>query len=124
MGGGKDPGQQIGHGHALREGRYLDARAHGGCDVEGQASRVEVAFAQRIGVALANPRLGVRIRGRTRADADALCRDILDQTGVVLTPGLDFGVIGAKRFIRVSYATSMANLEEAIKRLRAYLPKR
>ena len=28
---------------------------------------------QRIGVALANPRLGVRIRGRTRADADALC---------------------------------------------------
>ena len=29
--------------------------------------------ASDIGVALANPRLGVRIRGRARADADALC---------------------------------------------------
>src|SRR5690606_10953864 len=47
---------------------------HGGRDVEGQAGRVEVALAQRIGVALANPRLGVRIRGRTCADADTLAR--------------------------------------------------
>jgi hypothetical protein len=69
--------QQVGHGHALREGRHLDARPHGGRDVEGQAGRVEVAFAQRIGVALANPRLGVRIRGRTRADADALAVRLL-----------------------------------------------
>lgn len=53
-------------------------------------------------------------------DADSLCRDILNQTGVVLTPGLDFGAMGAKRFIRVSYATSMSNLEEAMRRLRAY----
>src|SRR3546814_7256509 len=65
--------QQVGHSHALCEGRYLDTRPHRGRDVEGQASRVEVAFVQRIGVALANPRLGVRIRRRTRADADALC---------------------------------------------------
>ncbi len=53
-------------------------------------------------------------------DADRLCRDILDKTGVVLTPGLDFGVAGAKRFIRISYATSMSRLEEAIRRLREY----
>src|SRR5690606_26909099 len=58
---------------ALREGRHLDACPHRGCDVESEASRVEVALAQRIGIALANPRFGVRIRGRTRADADALC---------------------------------------------------
>ena len=45
--------QKISHGHALREGRYLDARPHGGCDVEGQACRVKVALAQRIGIALA-----------------------------------------------------------------------
>jgi aspartate/methionine/tyrosine aminotransferase len=57
-------------------------------------------------------------------DADALCRDILDRTGVVLTPGLDFGPCGAKRFIRVSYATAMANLEEAMRRLRDYLSAR
>src|SRR2546427_9358653 len=66
--------QQIGHRHALREGRYLDARPHGGRDVEGQAGRVEVAFLEVIGTALANPRLGVRIRGRASADADALAR--------------------------------------------------
>ena len=40
--------QQVGHGHALREGRHLDACPHRGCDVEGQAGGVEVALAQRI----------------------------------------------------------------------------
>ena len=54
-------------------------------------------------------------------DADQWCRDVLSQTGVVMTPGLDFGVTGAKRYIRVSYATSMANLEEAMRRLREYV---
>ncbi len=54
---------------------------------------------------------------RLSDDADQLARDILDRTGVVLTPGLDFGVEGAKRFIRVSYATSMERLQEAVSRL-------
>jgi aspartate/methionine/tyrosine aminotransferase len=58
---------------------------------------------------------------RFSEDADQWCRDVLDQTGVVLTPGLDFGMTGAKRFIRVSYATSMQNLEEAIRRLRTFV---
>lgn len=57
---------------------------------------------------------------RLSDDADRLTRDILDRTGVVLTPGMDFGVDGAKRFIRVSYATSMENLQEAVRRLREY----
>src|SRR3546814_4024810 len=48
--------QQFGHGHALREGRYLDARPHRGRDVEGQARGVEVAFLDAVGVALTNPR--------------------------------------------------------------------
>src|SRR2546427_6624081 len=59
----------------------LDARPHGGRDVEGQAGRVEVAFLEVIGAALANPRLGVRIRGRTRTDADALARAFAGGTG-------------------------------------------
>lgn len=66
--------QQLGHRHALREGRDLDARPHRGCDVDGQAGRVEVAFLEVGGIALANPRLGVRIRGRARTDGDALAR--------------------------------------------------
>lgn len=61
---------------------------------------------------------------RLAADADQLTRDILDRTGVVLTPGLDFGIEGAKRFIRVSYATSMDNLQEAVRRLRTYFAGR
>ncbi len=56
-------------------------------------------------------------------DADRLARDILDRTGVVLTPGLDFGNVGAKRFMRVSYATSMGRLEEAVRRLKDFFGK-
>lgn len=53
-------------------------------------------------------------------DADVLTRDILNQTGVVLVPGLDFGPHTARNYIRVSYATSMSELEEAVRRLRDY----
>lgn len=57
-------------------------------------------------------------------DADALTRDILQLAGVVLVPGLDFGPHTAHDYIRVSYATSMANLEEAVRRLREYFSAR
>jgi len=40
---------------------------------------------------------------------------------VVMTPGLDFGTRDVQRYIRVSYATSMENLQEAVRRLEAYL---
>src|SRR3546814_19486606 len=45
---------------------------HRGRDVEGQARGVEVAFLDAVGVALTNPRLGVRVRRWTCADGDAL----------------------------------------------------
>src|SRR3546814_141315 len=64
--------QQVGHGQALREGRHLDARPHGGSDVQRQASGVAVALIQHVGLTLANPRFGAWICGRTCADADAL----------------------------------------------------
>lgn len=57
-------------------------------------------------------------------DADGLTRDILEVAGVVLVPGLDFGPHTAHHYIRVSYATSMANLEEAVRRLRDYFRAR
>ena len=57
-------------------------------------------------------------------DADQFTRDMLNHAGVVLVPGLDFGPSIARRFIRVSYATSMANLEEAVRRLRHYFESR
>jgi aspartate/methionine/tyrosine aminotransferase len=54
-------------------------------------------------------------------DADAFTKDILNKTGVVVVPGLDFGSHTAGYYIRVSYSTSMSQLEEAVKRLRSYL---
>src|SRR5690606_3726466 len=61
-------------GHALTEGGDLDARAQRWRHVEGQACGVEVALIERISVALANPRLSVRIRRWARTDANALGR--------------------------------------------------
>ena len=58
---------------------------------------------------------------RLSADADAFTRDVLQATGVVMTPGLDFGTRDVARYVRVSYATSMENLQEAVRRLEAYL---
>lgn len=56
-------------------------------------------------------------------DADRLTVDVLNQAGVVLVPGLDFGSHAARRYIRVSYATSMANLRQAVQRLGDYFGK-
>lgn len=50
-------------------------------------------------------------------DADQLTIDMLHQAGVVLVPGLDFGVHAARQYIRVSYATSMENMRLAVQRL-------
>jgi aspartate aminotransferase len=43
-----------------------------------------------------------------------LCSYILDKTGVSTVPGSAFGLVG---HIRLSYATSMENLEEALNRI-------
>lgn len=57
-------------------------------------------------------------------DADRFTVDLIHQAGVVLVPGLDFGPATAHRFIRLSYATSMENLQEAVRRLEKYLTDR
>jgi aspartate/methionine/tyrosine aminotransferase len=56
-------------------------------------------------------------------DSYALARDILENTGVAVTPGIDFGK-GAEGFLRVSYANSMENLDRAIDRLGEYFNRR
>ncbi|MBO9537975.1 pyridoxal phosphate-dependent aminotransferase [Herbaspirillum sp.] len=57
-------------------------------------------------------------------DADRLTLDMLNEAGVVLVPGLDFGPFTARRYIRLSYATSMENLQEAVARLGAFFANR
>lgn len=57
-------------------------------------------------------------------DADQLTIDMLNKAGVVMVPGLDFGPYTARRYIRVSYATSMENLHDAVARLSVFLARR
>ncbi len=47
---------------------------------------------------------------------------ILDQAGVAVTPGRDFGP-GGHGFLRFSYANSLASIEEGLERLRTYLER-
>jgi aspartate/methionine/tyrosine aminotransferase len=48
---------------------------------------------------------------------------ILEQAGVAVTPGVDFGP-GGEGYIRISYANSLANIEEGMNRLQAFLAER
>lgn len=56
-------------------------------------------------------------------DAQHLCLDMLDKTGVVFTPGLDFGNHQASTHVRFTYTTSIARLEQAMERLARSLPR-
>jgi aspartate/methionine/tyrosine aminotransferase len=56
-------------------------------------------------------------------DSLALAKEILEATGVALTPGIDFGN-GAEGFLRFSYANSMENLDKAVDRIGEYLHRR
>ncbi|HXK45989.1 MAG TPA: pyridoxal phosphate-dependent aminotransferase [Deltaproteobacteria bacterium] len=57
---------------------------------------------------------------RYTADSRAFALDILDHTGVGVTPGIDFGP-GAEGYIRFSYANSEKNIVEGVSRVAAYL---
>jgi aspartate/methionine/tyrosine aminotransferase len=57
-------------------------------------------------------------------DTERLTVDMLNRAGVVLVPGLDFGPFTAHQYIRVSYATSMDNLREAVRRLKTFFAAR
>lgn len=46
--------------------------------------------------------------------------DLLDQAGVAVTPGVDFGSHG-EGYIRICYAASLEQLEEGVERIRCFL---
>lgn len=54
-------------------------------------------------------------------DSQALALRLLEQAGVAITPGLDFGAHQASRHVRFSYTNTLENLREAVARLRAFL---
>jgi aspartate/methionine/tyrosine aminotransferase len=49
------------------------------------------------------------------------CFDLMRRAQVALTPGRDFGRCAPDRYLRLSYASSMAELEEAVQRLQRSL---
>ena len=57
-------------------------------------------------------------------DSTAFAAAMLEQAGVSLVPGADFGVNAPERWLRLSYATSLSRLQEAVRRLADWLPRR
>ena len=53
-------------------------------------------------------------------DSYSFALRILEETGVAVTPGIDFGS-GAEGYIRISYACSMENLKEGLLRLENFI---
>lgn len=54
-------------------------------------------------------------------DSYQFAYDLLENIGVAITPGKDFGGNKANTFVRFAYTTSVERLEEGIKRLTSYL---
>lgn len=55
-------------------------------------------------------------------DSEEFCRQILDQTGVALTPGTDFDQARGRSSLRISFSGATDRIEEAIRRLTAWKP--
>jgi aspartate/methionine/tyrosine aminotransferase len=60
---------------------------------------------------------------RFTQDTYRFCYDLLDQAGVAVAPGIDFGEHRAAEHVRFSYPKPIPVLEEGVRRLRAYLGK-
>jgi aspartate/methionine/tyrosine aminotransferase len=58
---------------------------------------------------------------RFTADSEVFARELLEQAGVAITPGLDFGVNRPRQHVRFSYANTLDNLREGVRRLREHL---
>ncbi|MQX36774.1 pyridoxal phosphate-dependent aminotransferase [Roseospira navarrensis] len=58
---------------------------------------------------------------RLTNDSPAFCARVLRETGVAITPGLDFDADQGHRFVRVSFAGSTEDMAEAAARLTAWM---
>ncbi|MGR3493158.1 MAG: pyridoxal phosphate-dependent aminotransferase [Shimia sp.] len=64
----------------------------------------------------------VDVSGHTD-DSLSLARDVLENAGVAVTPGLDFDAARGAGTLRLSYARSTADIEEGLRRLTAYFTR-
>lgn len=54
-------------------------------------------------------------------DSYQWCYQLLNDAGVVITPGIDFGQYQAKTHVRFAYTTALASLKEGVSRLKNHL---
>ena len=57
---------------------------------------------------------------RFSSDSYAFCNQLLEEAGVAITPGVDFGSNQPGRHVRFAYTTSLENLREGVRRLGEY----
>ncbi|MBF0357247.1 MAG: aminotransferase class I/II-fold pyridoxal phosphate-dependent enzyme [Magnetococcales bacterium] len=57
------------------------------------------------------------------ADSRQFCNMLLDEAGVGVTPGLDFGQHRPGEHLRFSYATSFANIQDGVARISEFIEK-
>lgn len=57
-------------------------------------------------------------------DSLGFCARLLADTGLALTPGVDFDTERGNTFVRLSFAGPTADIDEALRRLRGWLPLR
>lgn len=55
-------------------------------------------------------------------DSLAFCSRVLRETGVAITPGIDFGDHSAREHVRFAFTTELSRLKEAMARLADWLP--
>jgi len=58
--------------------------------------------------------------GNVTNDSEALCRTLLDEAGVAITPGVDFDAARGNRFVRFSFAESTRDMASALAALKAW----
>ncbi len=61
--------------------------------------------------------------GRLTQDSFAFARDLLEQAGVAITPGIDFGANAPERHVRFAYTHSIERLREGVARIAKFLRK-
>lgn len=54
-------------------------------------------------------------------DCEQFCHDMLEDHGVAITPGTDFGEYESKKFVRIAFTTDIKSIELGIERFRAAL---
>ena len=61
--------------------------------------------------------------GTLTDDSESFVQRILKETGVAVTPGIDFDEEEGRHFVRFSYAGPFADMREAARRLRAWMKR-